>query len=79
MLYGAEACTINGRQQEIFKATEMELWKSSSRKSPMERISNIRIREIVNVQKDIIQEIGKGRLRQQGDIKVMYSEKYKEH
>jgi uncharacterized protein YdeI (YjbR/CyaY-like superfamily) len=57
MLYGSETWTLNRRQQNKLLATEMDYWKRSTRKSRRERIRNTVIREIMEVEKTILERI----------------------
>ena len=55
MFYNAETWTLGIHQVNKLLATEMDFWRRISRKSRKEKILNLKIRETMNVQYNIIE------------------------
>jgi hypothetical protein len=57
LLYGAETWTLNTQQANKLLATEIDFRRRSDRKSRKERVRNVTIREIMEVEKNILEAI----------------------
>jgi hypothetical protein len=75
MLYRSEMWTLNRRQQNKLLATEMDYWRWSARKSRGERIRNIVIREMMEVEKTILERIEQKQLQWYGHVKRMENDR----
>jgi hypothetical protein len=65
------AWTLNTQQTNKLLATEMYFWRRSARKSRKEKVRNGTIREIMEVRKNILEEVEEKRLRWFGHVKRM--------
>jgi hypothetical protein len=77
LVYGAEVWQIPTREINKILSTEMDVLRSSARKSRMERIKNEHIKEIMGVKEKpfIIDIIEKKRLQWYGHVKRMPEER----
>ena len=75
LIYRAETWTLNGRQKNKLLATEMDFWRRSAKKSRREKVKNSVIRELMNVNKNVIEVIEERSLRWFGHIKRMEAER----
>jgi hypothetical protein len=77
LMHGAEVWQINTREINKILSTEMDVLRRSARKSRIERIKNIYIKEIMGVKEkpDIIDLIEKKRLQWYGHVKRMQEER----
>mgnify|MGYP000580765113 CR=1 FL=1 len=71
MFYEAETWTINRVQEGKLRATELDFWRRSARKSRRDKIKNVEIKQIMNVEKDIVEVINGKRLQRYGHILKM--------
>ena len=71
MLYGAETWTLDRPHANKLLSTEMDYWRRAARKSRMDKVRNQRIREIMKVDKNILEVIEERKLRWFGHITRM--------
>jgi hypothetical protein len=71
LLYGAETWTLNTQQENKLLATETDFWRRSARKSRKERVRNVTIKEIMEVEKNILEVTEEKRLRRFVHVKRM--------
>ena len=71
MLCGAETQTLDRAHASKLLATEMDFWRRAARKSSLGEIVNQRIREMMKVNKNILEVIKERKLRWYGHIKRM--------
>jgi hypothetical protein len=74
MLYGSETWTLNRRQKNKLLATEMDYWKQSARKSRRE-IRNTVIREMMEVEKTILERTEQKQSQWYGHVKRMENDR----
>jgi len=76
-MYGAEVWQIPTREINKLLSTEMDVLRTSARKSRMERIRNEHIKEIKGLKEkpDIVDIIERKRLRWYGHVKRMQDER----
>jgi hypothetical protein len=70
LLYGAETWALNTQQANKLLATEMDFWRSA-RKSRKEKVRNVTIRDIMEVEKNVLEVTEEKRLRWFGHVKRM--------
>jgi hypothetical protein len=63
--------TLNTQQANKLLANEMDFWRRSARKSRKEKVRNVTIIEVMEVRKNILEEIEEKRLRWFGHVKRM--------
>jgi hypothetical protein len=71
LLYGAETWTLNTQQANKLLAAEMDFWRRSARKSRKEKVRNVTIRKIMEVEKNILEVTEEKGLRWFGHVKRM--------
>lgn len=74
-LYGAETWTISRQQANKLMVLEMDFWRRSARKSRKEKIRNNKIREIMQVDRNILEIVEERRLRWYGHVLRMSEER----
>lgn len=57
IVYSSEVWPLKVRTEKMLEATEMDYWRRAAGKSRMERVTNERIREIMNVEHTIVEDI----------------------
>lgn len=75
ILYGSEVWQINQQQERKLLATEMDFWRRSARVSRLDHIRNERIREMMNVETDMVQQIQHKQLQWYGHVERMQDER----
>lgn len=75
LLYGCETWQINKTLERKLLALEMDFWRRSAGKSRLERTTNDRIREIMDVKKTILDEIEQRQLIWYGHVERMADER----
>lgn len=73
--YSSEVWQIKERYKRKLEATEMDFWRRSAGKSRLERVTNNRIREIMNVKHTIVDDINTKQLRWYGHVQRMSEER----
>ena len=71
MLYGAETWTLDRQNANKLLATEMDYWRRAARKSRMDKIRNQRIRELMEVDRNILEVIEERKMRWFGHVERM--------
>ena len=71
MLYGVETWALDRPHANKLLAAEMDHWRRTARKARMDKIRNQGIREIMKVNKNILEVIEERKLRWFGHIKRM--------
>jgi hypothetical protein len=69
MLYVSETWTLKRTKQNKLLAAEMDYWRRSARKSRRERIRNTVIREMMEVEKTILERMERKQLQWYGHVK----------
>ncbi|XP_044755015.1 uncharacterized protein LOC123313968 [Coccinella septempunctata] len=75
VLYGCEAWQLSVLQQNRLLALEMDFWRRSAGVSRIQRIRNERIREIMDAETTIIDDIKKAQLTWYGHVQRMQDER----
>ena len=69
--YGSEVWQLKKRTEDMLRATEMDFWRRSAGISRRERIRNVKVREIMGVEKDIVHDIRSKQLVWYGHVRRM--------
>lgn len=73
--YSSEVWPLKDKAERTLQATEMDYWRRAAGKSRMEKITNVRIREIMGVTHTIVEDIRINQLRWFGHIQRMPEER----
>lgn len=71
VLYGCETWQLTSRMEQRLLSLEMDFWRRSARISKLQHIPNITIREIMNVEKTILDHIQEKQLSWYGHVQRM--------
>ena len=61
----------NQRSDKLLEATEMDYWRRAAARSKLEKVRNVRIREIMGVQYSVVDDIKTKQLRWFGHVQRM--------
>jgi len=75
LTYGCEVWQLKKRTQDMLRATEMDFWRRSAGISRRDRVRNDRVRQIMEVENDIVFDIMTKQLVWYGHVNRMTEER----